>query len=199
MAEHSTLSVPVYPPRGFHQASVDDKGRLKLPVAVSRYLALLPDKKFFVTSFGTGPVRLYPNSIWQKNLQFFEEFSEDPEPVRKIAFLADAFGGDAEIDGQGRVLLPPGLRRKFALESNAVQLPFFPRQGGHLSASHVRRDDGQLRDGPAGGNRSIGEKRSSVGAHARAGNVGGGVGVLGDPAGWNLPGCYGQAWGGTPA
>ena len=125
MAEQSTLSVQVHPPRGFHQASVDDKGRLKLPVAVSRYLALLPDKKFFVTSFGTGPVRMYPDSIWQKNLQFFEEFSEDPEPVRKIAFLADALGGDAEIDGQGRVLLPPGLRRNLELEGQPVQLHFF--------------------------------------------------------------------------
>jgi DNA-binding transcriptional regulator/RsmH inhibitor MraZ len=125
VADDSSLSVRVYPPRGFHQASVDEKGRLKLPAVVSRYLGMLPDKKFFVTSFGVGPIRLYPDSIWQKNLQFFEEFSEDPEPVRKVAFVADALGGDTEIDGQGRVLLPPGLRRKYAVEGEPVQLHFF--------------------------------------------------------------------------
>ncbi len=124
MAEETISRVQVDPPRGFHQASVDDKGRLKLPAAIQKYLAALPDKKFFVTTLGAGIIRIYPDSVWRFNDKFFEEFKDDPEQAEKVAFMANAFGGDAEIDGQGRVLLPPGLRRKHAV-GGTVQLHFF--------------------------------------------------------------------------
>ena len=39
-----------------------------------------------------------------------------------VAYIAKYFGGDSEIDAQGRVLVPAELRRKLALESQPVWL-----------------------------------------------------------------------------
>jgi DNA-binding transcriptional regulator/RsmH inhibitor MraZ len=39
-----------------------------------------------------------------------------------VAFIANHFGADAEIDNQGRVLLPTELRRALNLENQTVWL-----------------------------------------------------------------------------
>ena len=109
-------------PRGFHAARVDDKGRLKLPVKFQEYLGAMEDKTFFVTTMGRGIVRIYPNSLWEHNEKFFGEYTADPKAAQRTAFIANAYGGDVQIDAQGRLLLPAELRTKLGLENSAVQL-----------------------------------------------------------------------------
>lgn len=112
-------------PRGFHAARVDDKGRLKLPANFQEYFSGLADKDFFVTTMGRGIVRIYPNSVWEHNEKFFGEYTADPKAAQRLAFMANAYGGDVQIDGQGRMLLPAKLRQKLELENSAVQLLFY--------------------------------------------------------------------------
>lgn len=110
----------VEPPRGSHEASVDAKGRLKLPSAFLKYLESFGDKRVFVTSLDARIVRIYPISVWKENEIFFESASEDPDASADVAFVANHFGADAEPDAQGRVLLPTVLRRKLVLEDQPV-------------------------------------------------------------------------------
>ncbi|MFN3322643.1 MAG: hypothetical protein ACK5AZ_04030 [Bryobacteraceae bacterium] len=115
----------VEPPRGFYPARVDDKGRLKLPVRFQEYLGSLPEKRLFVTSLDGSIARIYPNSVWKENEEIFRNNRTNPRAAQRIAFLANALGADAEMDGQGRVLLPPELRRKLGIENQSVQLLFY--------------------------------------------------------------------------
>ena len=123
--ESPNLAPRVEPPRGFYPGRVDEKGRLKLPAKFQEYLGSLPDKTFFVTTLGDGIARIYPISVWKENEAILESFVDDPEAAQRQAFLANAYGSDSEMDGQGRILISPELRRKLELENQAVQLMFY--------------------------------------------------------------------------
>ena len=112
-------------PRGFYTAKVDEKGRLKLPTLFQEFFG---GEKLFVTSLDQRVARIYPLSLWEKNESLLFDANEDPEMAEDVAFTANHYGADAEIDQQGRVLLPTELRRALNLESQTVWLDCF--QGG---------------------------------------------------------------------
>jgi MraZ protein len=96
--------------RGNYAAKIDDKGRLKIPNA---FRALVEEKhgtELFVTSLTGEYVRLYPLPVW---LTLEEKLSRVPSthPARlKFFDRVNYFGQQAEIDSQGRVVIPPRLR-----------------------------------------------------------------------------------------
>ncbi len=107
-------------PHSIGQASVDDKGRLKLPAEFAEYLEKCGVTKVFITTVDFRQVRLYPLSLWQHNENLFDDAGEDSGRAERLARLAKHFGGDAEIDKSGRVLLPALLRQEMGLEKQAV-------------------------------------------------------------------------------
>jgi MraZ protein len=109
----------VLPPRGSYPARVDDKGRLKLPVAFQEYLRA-QGSKVFITSVDTITARVYPLPVWEANEDLFLEAGEDSELFDDLKLVADHYGSDGELDGQGRVLIHPELRRKLAIEDQPV-------------------------------------------------------------------------------
>ena len=111
------------PPHSIAQASVDEKGRLKLPAEFLEYLEALKVTKVFITTFDQRQARIYPIAVWKVNEALFEN-SADPSAER-MALLAKAFGGDAEIDKSGRVLLPAVLRETLGLEKQPVWLDVY--------------------------------------------------------------------------
>jgi MraZ protein len=111
------------PPHSIAQASVDEKGRLKLPAEFIEYLEALKVTKVFITTFDQRQARIYPIAVWKVNEGLFEN-SADPAAER-LALLAKAFGGDAEIDKSGRVLLPAKLREILDLEKQPVWLDVY--------------------------------------------------------------------------
>jgi MraZ protein len=111
------------PPHSIAQASVDEKGRLKLPAEFLEYLEALKVTKVFITTFDQRQARIYPIGVWKVNEALFEN-SADPAAER-LALLAKAFGGDAEIDKSGRVLLPARLREILELEKQPVWLDVY--------------------------------------------------------------------------
>ena len=111
------------PPHSIAQASVDEKGRLKLPAEFLEYLEALKVTKVFITTFDQRQARIYPIAVWKVNEALFEN-SADPAAER-MALLAKAFGGDAEIDKSGRLLLPAKLREILDLEKQPVWLDVY--------------------------------------------------------------------------
>jgi MraZ protein len=124
----SGTASPQEPPRGFLQARVDEKGRLKLPAAIAQYLSGLGDQKVFVTTLNASTVRIYPISSWRETEKMLEEAGEDADVREDIAFIAYHFGADSEIDPQGRVLVPTDLRRALKLENEQVYLRCFKQR-----------------------------------------------------------------------
>jgi len=122
-ASTTTPEAPLFePPNGMYPARVDDKGRLKLPVGFQQYFAGLAEKKLFVTSLDRRIGNIYLNSVWRKNQQFFNENRGLAAESKRIAFNAHDLGSDSEMDAQGRILLPPEMRRELGIENQSVRL-----------------------------------------------------------------------------
>ncbi len=109
-------------PRGTLNGRVDEKGRLKLPAAVAQYFGALGEQRVFVTTLNTSTALIYPISVWRETENMLQEPGDDADLRADVAFVANHYGEDAEIDAQGRVLMPTTLRRDLALEKDDVHL-----------------------------------------------------------------------------
>lgn len=109
-------------PRGTLSGRVDEKGRLKLPAAIVQFLEALGERKVFVTTLNTSTALIYPISVWRETENFLQEPGEDADLRSDLAFVANHYGEDTEIDAQGRVLMPTTLRRDLELEKDDVHL-----------------------------------------------------------------------------
>ena len=127
--ENNAATRSVEHPRGLLRAKVDDKGRLKLPVEMQRYLTQLGEEKVFCTSFDERIARIYPISAWKQVEDLLRNAGEDAEAAEDLWFTANDLGGDSELDGQGRLLVPAELRRALNLENAQVYLEHFK---GHI-------------------------------------------------------------------
>ncbi len=90
-----------------------------------------PEQRFFVTSLDGRIVRIYSAAIWEGNESFFENCVENPKAAEDIAFWAKARGDYSTLDKEGRILLPPTLRRELGVEGQQVWV------GVHKSAIEV--------------------------------------------------------------
>jgi MraZ protein len=96
--------------RGNAPARIDDKGRLKMP---SNFRSLLESKygrELFLTSVTGEYVRVYPLPVWLDiELKLGAMPSTHPSRLRFLDRV-NYFGQAAELDAQGRVIIPPRLR-----------------------------------------------------------------------------------------
>ncbi|HEY7303684.1 MAG TPA: hypothetical protein VH601_06210 [Bryobacteraceae bacterium] len=118
----SNPSATVEAPRGTLSGRVDEKGRLKLPAAIIQFLEALGERKVFVTTLNTSTALIYPISVWRETENLLQEPGEDAELRSDLAFVANHYGEDVEVDAQGRVLMPTTLRRDLELEKDDVHL-----------------------------------------------------------------------------
>ena len=96
--------------RGNAPARIDDKGRLKVPNAFKSLLESKYGRELFLTSLTGEHVRIYPMPEW---LKIEEKLGRMPSThPSRLRFLdrINYFGQAAELDAQGRVLIPQRLR-----------------------------------------------------------------------------------------
>jgi len=96
--------------RGNSPATVDDKGRLKVPTAYRSLLESKYGRELFLTSVTGEYVRIYPMPVW---LEFEGKLSQVPSTHPSKLRLLDRlnyFGQAGDLDAQGRVLIPVRLR-----------------------------------------------------------------------------------------
>jgi len=110
------------PPLSVSQASVDDKGRLKLPSEFLAYLEGTKVTRVFITMLDGRMARIYPVAIWRLNEQLFKNAGANASAAARLAFRARVYGGESDIDKSGRVLMPAKLREELSLERQPVWL-----------------------------------------------------------------------------
>jgi MraZ protein len=96
--------------RGHETTRADAKGRLKVPSVFRTPLEAKYGREVFVTSVTGEFVRLYPMPVWA---EIEEKLAKMPfgQPSRgRFLDRVNYFGQVAEIDSQGRVLIPARLR-----------------------------------------------------------------------------------------
>ena len=96
--------------RGHEAARIDDKGRLKVPNVFRATLESTYGREVFLTSLTGEYARIYPMPVW---LELEEKLGKMPSThPSRTRFLdrANFFGQVAELDTQGRLLIPARLR-----------------------------------------------------------------------------------------
>ena len=95
--------------RGNYLATVDEKGRVKIP---ADFLAELhkAGKKFYVTSANGEYARVYPLKVWEEIERKLAKRSSYNPVKQKFLAHTNYYGQVVEVDGQGRILIPPVLR-----------------------------------------------------------------------------------------
>ena len=96
--------------RGNAPAKIDDKGRLKIPNAFRSLLESKYGRELFLTSLSGEDVRVYPMPVWLETEQKLADMpSAHPARLRFLDRIS-YFGQAAELDIQGRVIIPVRLR-----------------------------------------------------------------------------------------
>jgi MraZ protein len=106
--------------RGNHPTRVDEKGRLKMPAEFKRRIDESYTGRFYITSKDGRVAEIYPMQEWEKvEKQLADIPSFDPSR-RKLMDRYNYFGSEAEMDAQGRLLIPQILREKANVMGDVV-------------------------------------------------------------------------------
>ena len=107
--------------RGVHNVNMDAKGRLAVP---TRYRALLQENNngSLVITIDTEErcLLVYPLNEWEPIQRKLEALPSFNAAARRIQRLVIGHATDVDMDGNGRVLLPPPLREYAGLEKKLV-------------------------------------------------------------------------------
>jgi MraZ protein len=96
--------------RGHEVTRIDDKGRLKVPNVFRSSLESKYGREVFLTSLSGEDVRIYPMPVW---IDIEEKLGKMPSThPSRLRYLdrVNYYGQAAELDAQGRVLIPARLR-----------------------------------------------------------------------------------------
>ncbi len=108
--------------RGSYIATIDDRGRVKIP---AKYLAVLDQgfgREAYLTSVNGDHVLFYPMKVWQEIERKIAAIPmRDPE-MEEFVSRSSYWGTETEIDPKGRILIPADLRAASKLESGLLIL-----------------------------------------------------------------------------
>lgn len=110
--------------RGNYPATVDSKGRLKIPTAFKTFLDENYGPDFYVTSLDGQCVRIYPFSIWREIEEKLAALPSMNKAKKKFLDRANYWGQAARMDGQGRILIPSLLREPAAMRGEVAVIGY---------------------------------------------------------------------------
>ena len=107
---------------GHAPATVDDKGRLKVPADFRKVIEEKYGRDCFITSEDGERALIYPMSVWY---EFTDRLAKVPSTSRakqKMLERVNYFGQASTIDAQGRLLVPAILRDVASIKEDVVVL-----------------------------------------------------------------------------
>ena len=106
--------------RGNHPTRVDEKGRLKIPAEFKREVDEKYGSQFFITSVDGERAQVYPMPEWQKYEEKVAAMPNSHPVKKKLLDRISYYGQTAEMDAQGRVLVPQVLRDSARVTGDVV-------------------------------------------------------------------------------
>jgi len=110
--------------RGNYPATVDGKGRLKIPTAFKTYLDENYGPDFYVTSLDGQYVRIYPFAVWRGIEEKLAALPSMNKSKKKFLDRTNYWGQTARVDGQGRILIPSLLRESAAMRGEVAVIGY---------------------------------------------------------------------------
>ncbi len=108
--------------RGVTQLNLDAKGRLAIPTRYRERLREQCGSRLVITVDKDMCLLLYPQPAWEEIEAKLMQLPSFDTNARQIQRLMVGHATDVEMDGQGRVLLPPPLRRFAGLDKHVVMI-----------------------------------------------------------------------------
>ncbi|MHA7880937.1 MAG: division/cell wall cluster transcriptional repressor MraZ [Saccharospirillum sp.] len=109
--------------RGVHTLALDAKGRLAVPSRYRAVLQALASGELVVTiDTEARCLLIYPLPEWEIIQEKITSLSSFNKAARRIQRLLVGHATDVEMDGSGRVLVPPPLREYAELDKKVVLL-----------------------------------------------------------------------------
>jgi len=103
---------------GSNRLTIDEKGRLAVPARVRAQLAEDYGKQVAIT-LGPECIEIYPSPVFRRMAESIQKIPDrNKRLVMQRLFIGHAV--ESELDGQGRVLIPPMLRERLKLGSEVV-------------------------------------------------------------------------------
>lgn len=99
--------------------SIDEKGRLAVPARFRQPLVDSCGAQLVITTGPNPCVEIYPAPEFQRIVRDIQAM-DDRVTAEKLKQVFVGFAVETAMDAQGRVLLPPMLRRRARLENGAV-------------------------------------------------------------------------------
>ena len=129
---------------GHAPATIDDKGRLKVPANFRKVIEEKYGRDCFITSTDGQKALVYPLAVW---FDFQARLAKVPSTSSaRIKYLerVNYFGQVSSIDAQGRVLVPTVLRNVAGIQDDVVVLG----QQDHLVVWNEERMQKRLDEQP---------------------------------------------------
>jgi transcriptional regulator MraZ len=110
---------------GQYDHAIDEKGRVSIPMRFREVLERDGNASLFITKHSLMKLKclaLYPPAEWQRLLGTFSQKSSFRSDVKLFTTYMLGNTHEAEVDKQGRILVPPNLREFAGLRRDVTFL-----------------------------------------------------------------------------
>ena len=105
---------------GHAPATVDDKGRLKVPADFRKVIEEKYGRDCFITSQDGEKALIYPMAVWSDFTDRLAKVPSTSMAKQKLLERVNYFGQASALDAQGRLLVPAVLRDVAAIKGDVV-------------------------------------------------------------------------------
>ena len=130
--------------RGNAPATIDEKGRLKIPSSFRAYIEESWGSDFYVTSLSGESVLIYPLPIWQEIEERLAKLPSLNPTKKKFLDRTNYYGQVTTADKSGRILIPPLLRESAQMMGEVAVLGYLD----HLDVWNHERFLKRMKDQP---------------------------------------------------
>jgi MraZ protein len=113
--------------RGNAPATIDEKGRLKIPSSFRAHIDESWGSDFYVTSLSGESVLIYPLPIWQEIEERLAKLPSLNPTKKKFLDRTNFYGQVTAADKSGRILIPTLLRESAQMSGEVAVLGYLDR------------------------------------------------------------------------
>ena len=128
--------------RGNAPATIDEKGRLKIPASFRAHIEESWGSDFYVTSLSGESVLVYPLPIWQEIEERLAKLPSLNPTKKKFLDRTNFYGQVTAADKSGRILIPALLRDSAQMTGEVAVLGYLD----HLDVWNQKRFLGRMKE-----------------------------------------------------
>ena len=128
--------------RGNSPATIDEKGRLKIPSTFRAHIEESWGSDFYITSLSGESALVYPLPIWQEIEERLAKLPSLNPTKKKFLDRTNFYGQITSADKSGRILIPTLLRESAEMSGEVAVLGYLD----HLDVWNHKKFLGRIKD-----------------------------------------------------